>query len=189
MEAEEHGGAEASRNPKNLFLDNSELFMHYQDVKALDARTKIQLKFTQRAPKLVTQYQSLIVSDDPARREMLARAASEGGWKALLCADVPSALTYAARSLVQLAVVDLDASRSKMFRPVVERLVTQSGLLLIVCGNEGDMQEEIWVRQRGAWLYLPGVAEGSNLALLCSEARHIAQRLEKPVNVQRVSKS
>jgi hypothetical protein len=51
---------------------------------------------------------------------------------------------------------------------------------LIVCGNEGDVEEEVWVRQLGAWLYLPNVTEASNLALLCGEARHIAERLAKP---------
>ena len=50
---------------------------------------------------------------------------------------------------------------------------------LIVCGNEGATEEEIWVRQLGAWMYLPGVTEGSNLSLLCSEARHIAERLSR----------
>jgi hypothetical protein len=50
---------------------------------------------------------------------------------------------------------------------------------MIVCGNEGRIEEEMWVRQAGAWLYLPGVTESSNFALLCGEARQIAQRLHK----------
>ena len=143
-------------------------------LKTLTARAQIQ-----RAPKLVSQFQCLIVSADPERLEMFERSAAEGGWKTFLCADAPSALTYIQRSLVQLAVVDLDAHRLASFRLVVEQLTASKGLLLIVCGNDGDVEEEVWVRQRGAWLYLPGVVDSSNFALLCGEARHIAERLWK----------
>jgi hypothetical protein len=62
---------------------------------------------------------------------------------------------------------------------VLEQLASQSGVLLIVCGNEGSVEEELWVRQRGAWLYLPGVVEASNLALLCGEAKQIVERLAR----------
>jgi hypothetical protein len=37
----------------------------------------------------------------------------------------------------------------------------------------------------GAWLYLPGVLDSNNLALLCGEARHIAERLAKPTGAPR----
>jgi hypothetical protein len=42
----------------------------------------------------------------------------------------------------------------------------------------------VWVRQLGAWLYLPGVVDSNNFALLCGEARHIAERLWKPNGVE-----
>jgi DNA-binding response OmpR family regulator len=159
--------------------------MSYRDVKTLPGRGQIQLKFAKRAPKLAGAYQCLIVSADPRRQEMLERAASEGGWKTSTCADAGAALTYLNRSVVQLAVVDLENQQSENFQPVVQQLTFQRGLLLIVCGNEGAVEEEVWVRQRGAWLYLPGVTEGSNLSLLCSEARHIAERLAKASNPDR----
>src|SRR3990172_10332985 len=84
------------------------------------------------------------------------------------------------RSLVQLAIVDLESPKADVFCLVVEQFTATSGLLLIVCGNEGEIEEEVWVRQLGAWLYLPGVVDTSNFALLCVEARHIAERLWKP---------
>ena len=155
--------------------------MPYHDAKStLAARGQIQLRFLKRAPKVVATFQCLIVSADRERREMFERAAADGGWKTALCSDAPTALAYIHRSLVQLAIVDLESPQAEVFRPVVEQFTGASGLLLIVCGNEGEIEEEVWVRQLGAWLYLPGVVDGSNFALLCGEARQIAERLWKP---------
>ena len=86
---------------------------------------------------------------------------------------------------MQLAIVDLEAQPPGLFRPVVEQLTARSGLLLIVCGNEGHVEEEVWVRQLGAWLYLPGVPDVDSFTALCGEARHIAERLWKASNPQR----
>ena len=153
--------------------------MLHRDLKTLPARGQIQLKFAKRPVKLTGAFQCLIVSADTARREMLERAASEGGWKTSACADANTALTYLSRSLVQLALVDLENQQADAFHPVVEQYSSHRGFLLIVCGNEGAIEEEVWVRQLGTWMYLPGVTESSNLRLLCSEARHIAERLAK----------
>ncbi len=156
-----------------------------RDSKTLTPRGQIQLRFAKRAAKLVNVFQCLIVSADPERSAMFDQAATEGGWKTFRCADAPTALALIDRSLVQLAVVDLEGQPADAFRPVVSRLTTSSGLLLIVCGNEGDIEEEVWVRQLGAWLYLPGVLDSNNIALLCGEARHIAERLWKTQGVER----
>jgi DNA-binding NtrC family response regulator len=154
--------------------------MPYRDVKTMTARGQVQHRYIHRAVKPASVFQCLIVSADPGRREMFERAASDGGWKTSLCVDAPAALTHIARSFVQLAIVDLEGRAMAEFRPVIEKLsAAGSGLLLIVCGNEGQAEEEIWARQAGAWLYLPGVREGSNFALLCGEARQIAERLYK----------
>jgi DNA-binding response OmpR family regulator len=119
----------------------------------------------------------LIVSATPERQEMLVQAAADSGWETIVCGDPSSALATMNVMFVQLAVVDMEGQQPDTFRQLVEKLALTSRLLLIVCGNEGDLQEEIWVRQLGAWLYLPGVVDTSDLSLLCSEARHIAQRL------------
>jgi len=153
--------------------------MPYRDTKTVDARGQIQLRFSKRAAKIVQVFQCLIVSADAERSTMFEQAAAEGGWKTFRCADAATALTYIDRSLVQLAVVDLEGQPADAFRPVVSRLTSNKGLLLIVCGNEGDIDEEVWVRQLGAWLYLPGVLDSNNIALLCGEAKHIAERLWK----------
>jgi len=153
--------------------------MPYRDTKMVTARGQVHLRFTKRAAKIVHVFQCLIVSADAERSAMFEQAATEGGWKTYRCPDAATALQHIDRSLVQLAVVDLEGQPADAFRPVVDRLTATSGLLLIVCGNEGDIDEEVWVRQLGAWLYLPGVLDSSNIALLCGEAKHIAERLWK----------
>jgi ActR/RegA family two-component response regulator len=153
--------------------------MAYRDLNTLSVRDQVQHKYARRAAKLVNVFQCLIVSADPQRRRMLERAACDSGWKTFACGDAPAALQHANRWLVQLAVMDLDGQTPETFRPLVEQLTARSGMLSIVCGNEGNVEEEIWVRQRGAWMYLPGVADTSNVSLLCGEAKQIAERLNR----------
>lgn len=159
--------------------------MPYRDLNTLSVREQVQHKYARRAAKLVNVFQCLIVSANPERRRLLDRAASETGWKTHVCADAQAALAHVNRWLVQLAVVDLDTPSATTFRPLVEQLSAQSGLLSIVCGHDGDVQEEIWVRQQGAWMYLPGVADSSNVGLLCSEAKQIVERMSQAGDNQR----
>ncbi len=151
--------------------------MPYQESKTIVARGQVQLRYLHRVAKPASVLQCLIVSADSARRTMFERGASDGGWKTSLAVDAAEALAHISRNFVQLAIVDLEGRSVGAFQGVVQRLMASSGLLLIVCGNEGHLEEEVWARQSGAWLYLPGVVESTNFALLCGEARHIAERL------------
>jgi DNA-binding NtrC family response regulator len=153
--------------------------MTYRDTKTAASRAQVQLRFAKRAAKAMSTFQCLVVSADKERGPMLQQAAAEGGWNACVCVDTATALAHVSRSFVHLALVDLEGRTLQEFRPVLEQLASQSGVLLIVCGNEGSVEEELWVRQRGAWLYLPGVVEASNLALLCGEAKQIVERLAR----------
>lgn len=176
---------QSSAIPEGSISRSRRQLMPYQDAKTLTPASQIQLRFAKRVAKPVGTLQCLIVSADAQRREMFERAASDGGWKTFPCADAATALAFIDRSLVQLAIVDLEAEAAQAFRPIVETVTRTSGLLLIVCGNEGEVEEEVWVRQLGAWLYLPGVLDSNNLALLCGEARHIAERLSKSTGAPR----
>jgi DNA-binding NtrC family response regulator len=155
--------------------------MPYRDTKTLSLREQVQQKYARRASKLLNVFSCLIVSANPRRRQLLERAAVDGGWKTYLCGDPQAASARVHRYLVQLVVVDLEKQSLPAFQPLLEQLAGCGGLLLIVCGNEGSVEEEIWVRQRGAWMYLPGVEDAQdNIGLLCGEAREIAERLWKP---------
>jgi DNA-binding response OmpR family regulator len=123
----------------------------------------------------------LVLSDNEARGQMIAKAASANGWEPILCPDLPAARRAMSVMFLQLAVVDLEGQDVADFEAVLQKLARTSGLLLVVCGNEHNVEEEIAARQLGAWLYLPGVVDGSNLSLLCSEARVITERRQQPV--------
>ena len=122
-------------------------------------------------------FQCLVVSSDAERQEMLARGAADNGWDTIVCGDAESALIQFRRKFVQLAIVDLESDLTGEFHDLLEQYSSPSGLLTMVCGTDADMDEEIWVRQMGAWLYLPGVTESTNITLLCGEAKHIVKRM------------
>jgi hypothetical protein len=62
-------------------------------------------------------------------------------------------------------------------RSVVEHLATQGEVLTVVCGGMGNPTEEIWARQLGVWIYLPGVIDPHDMQPILGEARDIAERL------------
>ena len=76
---------------------------------------------------------------------------------------------------MQLAVVVLDGDRSGDFDTLLEKLSRTKGMLLIVCGNQNAIEEEVFVRQLGAWFYLPGLADANAISSLCDEARRIVE--------------
>ena len=122
----------------------------------------------------------LVVSCSESRRELLRRAAINGGWAAVACADVATARCECARTAFKMAIVDVEGvgeeSVPREFNDLCRPLSTSDGLLLVVCGHEGSAAEEIWARQLGSWAYLPGVREGTDLSTLCGEAREVARR-------------
>jgi ActR/RegA family two-component response regulator len=127
------------------------------------------------APAVTGSGQCLVVSASQAHREILSRSANRGGWDTIVCADDQNALAAFRRTRFQLAIVDLSyfGSTPTAFRELSQTLAAQSGLLLIVCGKESDPQEEIWARQLGVWLYLPGVTpdHADEMTAICEHAQ------------------
>lgn len=122
----------------------------------------------------------LIVSTSPRRAQLLVRAAHEEHWATLLCTNADDALRQALLHRVHLALVDLQSTsidQEPSLRGLVERLASRGGPLLAVCGKPDDAMGEVWSRQLGVWMYLPGVDCQSDIALLCSEARSILEKL------------
>ena len=135
--------------------------------------------------------QCLIVSPSQSRRAMLASGANDAGWDAVVCDDRHGALSEFHRTRFELAMIDVEAYGEGIpdgYRDLCEQLSQESqDLLLAVCGHEGDPMEEIWARQLGVWLYLPGVTDGDDMMSLCSEARRIADELHGRTAQQEVS--
>jgi hypothetical protein len=153
--------------------------MFNPDTETLKARTFSRGEASLPVGKQSGLYQCVVASASSQRRHLFERCAADAGWHTIVCGDGETALHCLNRMFVQLAIVDLEGQPRGVFRSVIEKAAATAGLLLVLCGNEGDLSEEIWARQLGAWLYLPGVAESSDVALLCGEALHIAERLGK----------
>lgn len=120
--------------------------------------------------------QCLISSASKARRNLISSAANGVGWETIVCASADMALSEAKRNRVQFAMVDLvDRGETPQgARELVQTLAQDSTEILVgVCGHEASPEEEIWVRQLGVWLYLPGVSTSSEVALLCEHAMQV----------------
>ena len=149
------------------------------------AAERIPLESTKKMPSFVhpearitSTFQCLVVSMSGSRRSMLEHAAQDAGWSTVVCGDVRAAWMAIKRQRFHLAVIDLDgADAVSELRELSQEVTLTSNSLLMLCGNEGNALEEIWARQLGAWLYLPGVTEGNDVSALCAEAKPVAEKL------------
>jgi hypothetical protein len=108
------------------------------------------------------------------------RAAHEERWTTIVCTTADDANRQAVRHRIDLALVDVQSASAEcesQLRGLIERLAARDGPLLAVCGKPDDTKGEVWSRQLGVWLYLPGVDSESDIALLCGEARKILTKL------------
>jgi hypothetical protein len=131
-----------------------------------------------RAPPAL--HTCLVVSCSAYRAQLWVRAAHEEHWATIVCSTADDAMRQSLRHRVDLALVDLQAAPSAqdpMLRRLVEQLAARNGPLLAVCGKPDDTTGEVWSRQLGVWMYLPGVDGQSDIALLCGEARNILKKL------------
>ena len=126
----------------------------------------------------------MVVSSDHYRTRLFDRAAEDQGWETVLAVDPEEAMRIATRERLRLAIVDLQSatpSTDAAYRRFVEWLSRKRQPLVVVCGKEDDTTGEIWSRQLGVWMYLPGVDEQTDVALVCGEARNVSEKLHGPV--------
>lgn len=93
-------------------------------------------------------------------------------------ADV-AALSNAVEGDYQLVIVDIAhplGDRVNDSVEIAEEFASRPDTLLVVCGSEDSVEEELWARQLGAWVYLPGVSGGDALVSLFTEARRAGER-------------
>jgi hypothetical protein len=131
-----------------------------------------------RAPP--TLHLCLVVSSSGPRAQLWVRAAHEAHWSTIVCNTAEDAIRQSVRNRVDLALIDLQsapAGQESMLRRLIEQLAARHGPLLAVCGKPNDTMGEVWSRQLGVWMYLPGVDCQSDIALLCGEARSILTKL------------
>ena len=120
----------------------------------------------------------LIVSGDASRRNRFAAAAELAGWDECSSPEDVSELRDAADREFSLAIIDVTTplgDRVSDTVEIAEEMAARPGTLVVVCGSEDNVDEELWARQLGAWLYLPGVCDGDSLTSLCVEARRLRE--------------
>lgn len=120
----------------------------------------------------------LVVSPDPLRRLMFGQAAERTGWDQLVCSDLPEALRLLASGTVGMVLVDVASPPAEERRLLVECLAQSKDLLTVVCGRSNQPQEEVWARELGAWMYLPGVAPESDIDPILNDARIVTKKLQ-----------
>jgi hypothetical protein len=131
-----------------------------------------------RAPPML--HLCLVVSSSGPRAQLWVRAAHEAHWSTIVCSSADDAIRQAVRNRVDLALVDLQSAapqQEPLLRKLVEQLSVRHGPLLAVCGRPNDTTGEVWSRQLGVWMYLPGVDSHSDIALVCGEARNVLQKI------------
>lgn len=134
-----------------------------------------------RRPISVALHTCLVVSASPQRAQLWVRAAHEEQWTTIVCTTADDANRQSVRNRIDLALVDLQSAPADAvprLRALVQQLAGRQGPLLAVCGKPDDTSGEVWSRQLGIWMYLPGVDCQSDIALLCGEARNILKKLE-----------
>lgn len=118
----------------------------------------------------------LIVTGDEVFRHRLQSATELAGWEEC---DVPSRaddLRSAIDGDYQLVMVDVAnplGDRVTDSVELAEEFAARSGSLVVVCGPEEGPDEELWARQLGAWVYLPGAIAGDGLMSLFTEAARL----------------
>jgi len=145
---------------------------------ALLVSTDMRMPLEPRTP--VALQTCLVVSASPHRAQLWVRAAHDEHWTTIVCTTADDANRQSVRHRIDLALIDLQSAVAECesrFKGLVQQLAARGGPLLAVCGKPDDPTGEVWSRQLGIWMYLPGVDSQSDIAMLCGEARKILQKL------------
>lgn len=143
-------------------------------------------KADRRSVRAPGEIRCLIVSGDAAFRNRLEAVAELGGCASCSVPSDVSDLVAAVDGEFELVIVDVAhpiGARVNDTVEVAEEFAARAGSLLVVCGSEDSVDEELWARQLGAWVYLPGVSHGDALVSLFAEARRVGERRGSLVSV------
>ena len=131
---------------------------------------------TVREPGLL---KCLVLSGNRGLRNRLDAVSELSGWSACDAPEDASDLQATVDGTYQLVIVDIAhplGDRVNDSVEIAEEFAARPGTLVVVCGSEESVDEELWARQIGAWVYLPGVTGGDALVSLCTDARRLVER-------------
>jgi len=129
-----------------------------------------------RSTRRTAMLDCLVVSGDSARRRRFEAAVELAGWLECASPETSGEIRQAIDRDFQLVIVDIASplgDRVSDSVEIAEEMAARPGTLLVICGSEDNVDEELWARQLGTWLYLPGVCDGDSLTSLCVEARRL----------------
>ena len=118
----------------------------------------------------------LVVTGDSTRRRRFEAATRLAGWLECAVPETSAELHRAIDRDFRLVIVDVVrplGERVNDTLEIAEEMASRQGTLIVICGSEDNVDEELWARQLGAWLYLPGMCDGDSLTSLCVEARRV----------------
>jgi hypothetical protein len=145
-----------------------------EEVRSLAGQTPVAR--TVRAPGVL---KCLVVSGDDKLRHRLDTMADLAGWS--VCESPADAAEL--RSVVDgdfhMVIADIAhplGDRVNDTVEIAEEFAGRPGTVLVVCGSGENVDEELWARQLGAWVYLPGVTGSDAFMSLFAEARRVFDR-------------
>ena len=148
------------------------------DTHSRTTRGRVDRRVSDTSKTMARSSQCLVVSQTEPMRELLSQSANVAGWDTVVCTDHEDGLAAFNQTRFQMAFIDLTGPSAvpNGFRDLCHTLVAQPNVLVAVCGNATDPKEEIWARQLGVWLYLPGVAleHAEELSAICEQAQLVA---------------
>ena len=121
----------------------------------------------------------LVLSGNRGLRNRLDAVTELSGWSSCDAPEDASDLQAVVDGDYQLVIADIArplGDRVNDTVEIAEEFASRPGTLLVVCGSENNVDEELWARQMGAWVYLPGVTGGDALVSLFADARRLAER-------------
>jgi hypothetical protein len=121
----------------------------------------------------------LVLSGNRGLRNRLDAVTELSGWTACDAPEDSADLQAVIDGDYQLVIVDLSrplGDRVNDSIEIAEELASRPGTLLVVCGSEESVDEELWARQVGAWAFLPSVTCGDALVAMFADARRFAER-------------
>lgn len=134
------------------------------------------MRHAERLPGLL---KCLVVSGDEGLRSRLSTMAELASWSACETPADGTELRSVVDGDFHLVVVDVARPLGERVNDTVEiaeEFAGRPGTLVVVCGSGDGVDEELWARQLGAWVYLPGVSGGDALMSLFAEARRVVER-------------
>jgi DNA-binding NtrC family response regulator len=115
-----------------------------------------------RAGRIPGLLKCLVVSGDADLRRRLDTMADLAGWSACEAPVDAAELRSLVDSDYHLVIADIARPLGERVNDTVEIAEEFAGrpdTLVVVCGSGESVDEELWARQLGAWVYLPGVAQ------------------------------